>query len=130
MRSLETKPRQRPMTPEMENNDLTPPSKPPSLFLPYIKGLSKKIQTTCQKIGVRAIFKSSLTLRQLLTNVKTRTPDVMKKEVVYGIPCHDCETSYIGETNRSLRKRIAEHKYAMKSNDRKNGIAVHAWDNQ
>ena len=26
------------------------------------------------------------------------------------------------------KKRITEHKYAVKTNDRKNGIAVHAWD--
>ena len=69
-------------------------------------------------------------MRQLLTNIKTRTPDLVKKEVVYRIPCQDCEASYIGETSRSLRKRISEHKYAVKSNDRKNGVAVHAWDNQ
>ena len=42
--------------------------------------------------------------------------------MVYRIPCQDCETSYIGETGRSLKKRIAEHKCAVKD--------VHAWDNQ
>ena len=35
------------------------------------------------------------------------------------IPHQDCETSYIGETKRSLQKRIIEHKYAVKNNDRK-----------
>lgn len=107
----------------------TPTGKPASLFLPYIQGLSEKIQTACRKIGVRTVFKSRETLRQRLMKVKTRVPDVKKKEIVYKIPCRDCDAVYIGETGRSLQKRITEHKYAVKTNNRKNGIAVHAWDN-
>ena len=107
----------------------TPTGKPASLFLPYIQGLSEKIQTACRKIGVRTIFKSRETLRQRLMKVKTRVPDVKKKEIVYKIPCRECDAVYIGETRRSLQKRITEHKYAVKTNNWKNGIAVHAWDN-
>ena len=111
-----------------ENEDTTT-NKPASLFLPYIQSLSEKIQTACMKIGVRTIFKSQGTLRQRLMKVKIKDPELKKKEVVYKIPCRDCDAAYIGETGRSLQKRIAEHKYAVKTNNRKNGIAVHAWDN-
>ena len=62
-----------------------------------------------------------------MTRVKSKTSD-LKKDVVYRIPCHDSEASYIRETRRPLQKRIMECKYAVKINDRKNGIAVHAWD--
>ena len=47
---------------------------------------------------------------------------------MYQIPCQDCDSVYIGETGRSLGKRIAERKYAVKTGDRKNGVAVHARD--
>ena len=76
---------------------------------------------------MRTIFKSSGILQQALTRLKTKLP-ILKKVVVYKIPCQDCETSYVGETKRSLQKRVTEHKYVVKNNDRKNGIAVHAWD--
>ena len=69
-----------------------------------------------------------LNKRQLLTKVKTRTPELKKKEVVYRVPCQDCDAAQIGETGRSLQKRLTEQKYAVKTNDRKNGIAVHVWD--
>ena len=67
-------------------------------------------------------------MRNVLTRVKTKTPELRKKGVIYKVPCRDCEASFIGETGRSLQKRITEHKYAVKTNNRKNGIAVHAWD--
>ena len=104
--------------------------KPPNLFLPYVEGVSEKIEIACRRMGVRAIFKSNGTLRQVLTRVKTKPPIMKKKGVVYRIPCQDCKASYVGETGRTLQKRMAEHKYmyAAKNNDINNGIAVHAWD--
>ena len=50
------------------------------------------------------------------------------KEVVYEVPCRDCECSYIGEIGRNLQKRLTEHKAAVRRGDRNNGIAVHASD--
>ena len=55
---------------------------------------------------------------------------------MYEIPCEDCAQVYVGETGRTLKKRISEHKQAVKRFDDKNGIAVHhfkhnhriAWD--
>ena len=51
-----------------------------------------------------------------------------KKNVIYEVPCLDCESVYIGETGRCLQKRLTEHKGAVRRYDRKNGIATHAWD--
>lgn len=114
--------------PKTTPDPVDPTTKPPSLYLPCVQGLSEKIQTACKKIGVEAVFKSHGTLRQLLMKVKSKRPAMRRKEVVYRIPCQDCDVAYIGETGRSLQKRLTEHKYAVKSNDRKNGMAVHAWD--
>ena len=58
--------------------------------------------------------------------VKTKTPEDLKKGVIYEVPCTDCTKVYIGETGRNLRTRLKEYKYAVKRNDDRNGIAVHA----
>ena len=48
-----------------------------------------------------------------------------EKGVVYMIPCQQCEKSYIGQTSRPLKTRIAEHEYAIKKRNMNNSIARH-----
>ena len=74
------------------------------LYLPYIRNTSEEIERECRKLGVKAVFKSYGTLRQALMEVKTPREDLEKKDVVYEVPCMDCDTSYIGETGRDLKK--------------------------
>ena len=97
------------------------------IFLPYVHGLSQKIENICRRLGIKTIFKSSNTLRQSLVHVKNSIPEEKKKGVVYEVPCMDCEQVPIGETGRTMQKRVTEHKTAMRKYDKKNGIAVHAW---
>ena len=52
--------------------------------------------------------------------VKQKTP-MEKRNVVYEVPCRDCQLTYIGETRRTMEKRMTEHKYAVKTGDPKNG---------
>ena len=90
-------------------------NRPKLLVLPYLRNTSEHIQRCCEWLGIRA----GGTLRQTLTRVKTATPE-MKKEVIYEVPCMDCEKSYIGETG----KRLTEHKAAVRRGDSKNGICA------
>ena len=80
----------------------------------------------CTPLGVRATFKPMKTMRQTLMKVKTCIPEEKKRAVVYEVPCKDCNKTYIGETKRTLKVRLGEHKQAVKRGDPKNGIAVHA----
>ena len=58
-------------------------------------------------------------------NVKNRVPEEKKTGVVYEVPCHDCDHVYVGETRRTLKKQLAEHKQAVRRFNEKYGIAVH-----
>ena len=99
--------------------------RPKTLCLPYVKGISERIQRMCRRIGIRTVFSAKRTLKSLLTKVKGRPPIEQAKGVVYEVSCEFGET-YIGETGRTLGARLREHKYAVSRWDTTNGIALHA----
>ena len=79
---------------------------------------------------MKTVMKIADTLRSRLVKVKQAMPNSKKKGVIYKIPCKDFPCMYIGETEKILEKCLSEHKAAVKKNDPKNGIAVHARANQ
>ena len=79
------------------------------LPLPYIRGTSEKLARIFKKHGVTTYHKPTNTIRSLLVNPKDRTPIDKKCGVVYHIQCEDCDSSYIGETARSMSTRFKEH---------------------
>ena len=97
------------------------------LFLPYVKGVSERIEKACRQLNIQTVFKSSGTLRQALMRVKNKRPKELRRGVVYEVPCNGCSKMYIGETGRSLQERLKEHKYAVKTANMNNGIAAIAW---
>ena len=104
------------------------PAKP--MFVPYVRGVSEKLEKVCAPLGVKTIFRPQKTLRSMLMQVKQKTPMEKKRHFVYEVPCRDCQLTYIGETRRTMKKRMTEHKYAAKTGDPKNGIAVHVQKTQ
>ena len=95
-----------------------------TLCLPYIQGLSIKVEKVLKDLDIRTVFKTTLTLRRSLTKVKTPPDLVNTKRVVYKIPC-ECGRVYVHESERTLKQRITEHKRAVKNADSNNGLAVH-----
>ena len=95
------------------------------VFLPDIKGISKKICTPCRPSSIHTTFISRSTLRNSLTKVKRKLGMVDVEGTVYSIPCGDCSATYAGETRRTLKVLMAEWKRAVKNKDPNNGIALH-----
>ena len=62
--------------------------------------------------------------QEALVKVKKPTTELRRKGVVYEVPCNDFNHVYIGETDRTLEKRLSEHRSAVKKNDWKNADAV------
>ena len=60
--------------------------------------------------------------------MKDKTPilEEKKKGVVYEVPCKDCHRVYIGKAKGTLKVRLGEHEQAVRRDNPKNGIAVHA----
>ena len=87
----------------------------PVLCLPYVQGLSEKIEKQTKDINIRTVFTAKHTLRSCLMKVKTPRNSLDHKGVVYSIPC---------ETGRTLTERMSEHKRAVKNGDSNNALAA------
>ena len=81
-----------------EPDSQEPPRPPPSPFtqtkeqeqtipkflnLPYVRGVSERIERKCRSLGMRTTFKSKETLREALVQMKEPKPEWKKKGVVY-----------------------------------------------
>ena len=81
-----------------------------SICIPYVSGIAERMQRIFKEKGIGTYFKPYNTLSSNLVRPKDPTPPERQCGVVYQLKCKDCDESYIGETARSLKKRIAEHK--------------------
>ena len=90
--------------------DDTEVEKPATLFTPYIRGFSERLEKICRRLNIRSVFSSRRTLRNELVHVKNRVQPDRIKGVVYTVNCAECESTYIGETKRTLDTRLKEHK--------------------
>ena len=66
--------------------------------LPYIGGVTEPISRLIRKTGVAAHAKPHIAIRSILVSPKDKDHPQEKGDVVYQLTCHDCEASYIGET--------------------------------
>ena len=70
-----------------------------------VKSFSRILKTyrICTAVRPRTM------LRSMLVHPKDKISDEEKPEVVYKIPCKNCERVYFGETGRPLAARVKEH---------------------
>ena len=78
--------------------------------IPYVKGLSEAFSRILKIYRICTAVRPHTTLRNLLVHPKDRISDEEKPEVVYKIPCKNCERVYIEETGRPLAARVKEHR--------------------
>ncbi|XP_062699211.1 integrator complex subunit 6 homolog [Aedes albopictus] len=59
---------------------------------------------------VKIAAKTVTCTKHLLKNVKDPIPPLEQHNIIYSIPCSDCDNVYIGMTTNHLKKRLAGHK--------------------
>ena len=80
----------------------------PSIFFRFLKSfLGFKLQNFKKFIITHA--RAHDTIRRKLPTPKDKDPLSDQAGVVYHIKCQDCDSDYIGETDRKLHKRVAAH---------------------
>ena len=85
--------------------------------IPYDSRYSSSLRKSLSRYHIGTVFKSTNTLRSILTHTKTPTAAKHQKNVIYKIPWEDCEAIYIGQTCRPLIKRIKEHEACHRLNN-------------
>ena len=75
----------------------------------YIGGVTEPISRLIRKTGVASHAKPHTTISSIPVAPKDKDHPQDKCGVVYQLTCHDCEASYIGETERALKQRLKEH---------------------
>ena len=82
------------------------------VVIPYIKSLSEQYRHTLSKYRVRVFFKGTSTIKSLLMHQKDPIPDAQKTDIIYHwkCPADNCTAEYIGEINKSLKKRVSGHR--------------------
>ena len=83
-----------------------------TLTLPYISFLSETIRRILIPLSIRVSFCPFKALKQELVHPKDPVPVYKRKGVIYSIPCVECSRTYIGQTGRSLDRRLQEHCWA------------------
>ena len=80
------------------------------VIIPYVKGLSEVFSRILKTYRICTAVRPHTTLRSMLVHPKDKISDEEKPEVVYKIPCKNCERDYVGETGRPLGARVKEHR--------------------
>ena len=83
--------------------------------LPYIQGQSEAIRRAQKKLDIQTCFTPATTLRQILSHPKDLVQSMNRSEVVYRIPCANCNKSYMGKTGRNLSQRRKERMKAVET---------------
>ena len=81
-----------------------------STTIPYIPGVTEAFQRLFCSYNIITHVKPDNTIRSLLVHPKDKTETLDKCGVIYELACLDCSSSFIGETARTLRSRVDDHK--------------------
>ncbi|XP_072048491.1 uncharacterized protein [Amphiura filiformis] len=79
------------------------------VVIPYVEGVSERISRVFKSYNIATAMKPHCTLRNLLVHPKDKREPHNSTDVIYSIPCRNCDLSYIGETGRKFGKRLDEH---------------------
>ncbi|XP_045473559.1 uncharacterized protein LOC123679985 isoform X3 [Harmonia axyridis] len=79
--------------------------------LPLIPPLTGKLTKILKEIENIKIAKyNPLVVGVLFSQTKDRIHTMSRSDVVYRIPCENCESVYVGQTSQCLKRRISIHK--------------------
>ena len=97
--------------------------------------LASQVRKVCQKllphIDLHVAFKKQHTLKQTFLPIQKGLDESKKnKQIIYKVPCKNCDLVYIGETARDRNTRMKEHEVAIRKNTADSDLAKHVHNTQ
>lgn len=86
------------------------------ITLPYCESLSNRLVNLIPRDNVNVALKNVKPIRGLFSRIKDMDPICELSDVVYLIPCENCDSVYIGQTSTKLKQRMALHRSNIKMN--------------
>jgi predicted GIY-YIG superfamily endonuclease len=115
--------------PQSQPNNSTTDETSKSIFIsvPYVKILFEKLKKLFSSYDMRLVGKANVPLKlTVFSKTKDPVPLSLQSDVVYEVKCN-CEKVYVGQTKQFLRKRLNDHTYAVKRNNKKHSaLSKHA----
>ena len=106
------------------NDKILRPKMDNILCLPFYKEFMH-IPHALRKFNINVVFQNKNKLKTLLIK---NSPDT-QLGCIYRIPCLDCDRFYIGQTGKSIKVRITQHKYSVRSGQLSNALFLHFSEN-
>ena len=78
--------------------------------IPYVQGISEGIRRVLAKLDIHTVMKPMKSKWSLMNKAKDGIAPQEVPGAVYAIGCQTCPKVYIGETNRTAKQRVREHK--------------------
>ena len=91
------------------------------LVLPFLEN-STDINDIAKSFNISIVNRSNTTLKSILKNNCRSSND--EGGAIYQIKCGSCDSCYIGESS-SIKRRIYQHKYALRNVDTNNAVVKH-----
>jgi len=80
-------------------------------LISYIQKVTDKFKNIASNIKAKLVSFFSLNkLRRIIKAQKDTLSQGFNKNIVYKLPCKDCDATYVGQTKRKLNTRISEHR--------------------
>lgn len=98
------------------------------VYTNFIPNITPKINNRLKRYNLKPVSTNKSNLGSLLVNNKERLT-TLNKSGVYEVNCTDCNAIYIGQSGRSIKCRISEHRKDIINNRRSTGFADHCITN-
>lgn len=97
--------------------------------IPYINDLTPKLLSLFNNYkNIKIATKNVKTMYNCFTKTKTKIEKLEQSNLVYKIPCHNCDKTYIGETSQNLSRRLCSHRSDCKIKKRSCALVDHVLD--